>query len=111
MVAAGEKVLGSPFADENGEGFNKYVNFILEQPRKEKASYWKLVASPWFTSDIETYLGFEAEKAECISETEVAEWSKAVDLGSIPKGRGFKPHLLYFFYSIKIVNPFMDQWR
>jgi hypothetical protein len=46
VVAAGEKVLGSPFADENGEGFNKYVNFILEQPRKEKASYWKLVASP-----------------------------------------------------------------
>ena len=27
---------------------------------------------------------------------EVAEWSKAVDLGSIPKGRGFKPHLLHF---------------
>ena len=29
-------------------------------------------------------------------EAEVAEWSKAVDLGSIPKGRGFKPHLLHF---------------
>jgi hypothetical protein len=27
----------------------------------------------------------------------VAEWSKAVDLGSIPKGRGFKPHLLHFY--------------
>ena len=26
----------------------------------------------------------------------MAEWSKAVDLGSIPKGRGFKPHLLHF---------------
>ena len=31
-------------------------------------------------------------------EAEVAEWSKAVDLGSIPKGRGFKPHLLHFLY-------------
>ena len=31
-----------------------------------------------------------------IYEAEVAEWSKAVDLGSIPKGRGFKPHLLHF---------------
>jgi hypothetical protein len=29
----------------------------------------------------------------------VAEWSKAVDLGSIPKGRGFKPHLLHFLLS------------
>ncbi len=28
----------------------------------------------------------------------MAEWSKAVDLGSIPKGRGFKPHLLHFLY-------------
>ena len=26
----------------------------------------------------------------------MAEWSKAVDLGSIPKGRGFKPHLQHF---------------
>ena len=28
----------------------------------------------------------------------MAEWSKAVDLGSIPKGRGFKPHLLHFLH-------------
>ena len=42
----------------------------------------------------------------------MAEWSKAVDLGSIPKGRGFKPHLLHFLYnynnksfkSIKMIN-------
>ena len=26
----------------------------------------------------------------------MAEWSKAVDLGSIPKGRGFKPHFVHF---------------
>ena len=37
--------------------------------------------------------GKEGRKAE------VAEWSKAVDLGSIPKGRGFKPHLLHFLSS------------
>ena len=34
-----------------------------------------------------------------VREAEVAEWSKAVDLGSIPKGRGFKPHLLHFLLS------------
>ena len=34
-------------------------------------------------------------------EAEVAEWSKAVDLGSIPKGRGFKPHLLHFLLLIR----------
>ena len=28
---------------------------------------------------------------------EVAEWSKAVDSGSIPKGRGFKSRLQHFF--------------
>jgi hypothetical protein len=27
----------------------------------------------------------------------VAEWSKALDLGSSPKGRGFKPHLYHIF--------------
>ena len=35
-------------------------------------------------------------------EAEVAEWSKAVDLGSIPKGRGFKPHLLHFLIFINL---------
>ena len=28
---------------------------------------------------------------------EVAEWSKAVDSGSIPKGRGFKSRPVHFF--------------
>ena len=45
--------------------------------------------------------GEEEEWADHGREAEVAEWSKAVDLGSIPKGRGFKPHLLHFFHSIK----------
>ncbi len=31
---------------------------------------------------------------------EVAEWSKAVDSGSIPKGRGFKSRPQHFFPSI-----------
>lgn len=32
---------------------------------------------------------------------EVAEWSKAVDSGSIPKGRGFKsrPHHFFLFHQ------------
>ena len=34
----------------------------------------------------------------------MAEWSKAVDLGSIPKGRGFKPHLLHFLLISQIIN-------
>ncbi len=29
----------------------------------------------------------------------LAEWSKAVDLGSIPKGRGFKPHTSHFLFQ------------
>jgi hypothetical protein len=44
-VAPGEQVLGSPFADEKGEGFSKYVNLILSKERKERPSYWKVVAS------------------------------------------------------------------
>ncbi len=39
----------------------------------------------------------EEGTGEGVRQAEVAEWSKAVDLGSIPKGRGFKPHLLHFF--------------
>jgi hypothetical protein len=59
--------------------------------------------------------------ARSFRKAEVAEWSKAVDLGSIPKGRGFKPHLLHFlttnlnktiikhhflpkFYSVELVG-------
>ena len=31
---------------------------------------------------------------------EVAEWSKAVDSGSIPKGRGFESRPQHFFLSL-----------
>jgi hypothetical protein len=40
-------------------------------------------------------------------EAEVAEWSKAVDLGSIPKGRGFKPHLLHFLLPPHLSYPIL----
>jgi hypothetical protein len=43
-VSAGETVIGSPFADESGHGFEKYMNFVLSQPRKDRADYWKIVA-------------------------------------------------------------------
>lgn len=36
---------------------------------------------------------------------EVAEWSKAVDSGSIPKGRGFKSRPQHFFIFFKN-NPY-----
>lgn len=29
-VSANENVLGTPFADENGKGFEKYVSFVLQ---------------------------------------------------------------------------------
>ena len=50
--------------------------------------------------------GIDEEKSvDGGGEVEVAEWSKAVDLGSIPKGRGFKPHLLHFLVDgWKLVN-------
>lgn len=36
---------------------------------------------------------------------EVAEWSKAVDSGSIPKGRGFKSRPQHFFiFPILFLN-------
>jgi hypothetical protein len=43
-VSAGETVIGSPFADESGHGFEKYMSFVLSQPKKDRAEYWKLVA-------------------------------------------------------------------
>ncbi len=39
-------------------------------------------------------------RVERVQKVEVAEWSKAVDSGSIPKGRGFKSHLQHFFTLI-----------
>jgi hypothetical protein len=39
-VVAGEEVLGSPFANEKGQGFKKYMDFILRKPRLARADYW-----------------------------------------------------------------------
>jgi hypothetical protein len=39
-----------------------------------------------------------------VRRVEVAEWSKAVDSGSIPKGRGFKSHLQHFLtFSLSLL--------
>ena len=43
-VVAGEEVLGSPFANEQGLGFAKYMELILRKPRLSRADYWELVA-------------------------------------------------------------------
>ena len=44
-IVAGEEVLGSPFADQHGRGFEKYVDMLMKQPRNQRASYWETVAS------------------------------------------------------------------
>ena len=38
---------------------------------------------------------------------EVAEWSKAVDSGSIPKGRGFKSRPQHFLYISIFLNNYI----
>ena len=43
-VSTNDVVIGSPIADENGKGFEKYMNFILSQPRKDRAEYWNFIA-------------------------------------------------------------------
>ena len=43
-VAAKESILGSPFANEDGKGFEKYMDLVLGKPRKEKADYWRIIA-------------------------------------------------------------------
>ena len=62
-----------------------------------------------FPTKLNSYNSIKEGRSNIIEEknmngykAEVAEWSKAVDLGSIPKGRGFKPHLLHFLYRIKL---------
>lgn len=45
-------MLGSPIADQNGKGFEKYMNFVLSQPRKDRVDYWKTVAERWFIKNI-----------------------------------------------------------
>ena len=41
----------------------------------------------------------------------MAEWSKAVDSGSIPKGRGFKSRLLHFYYQITDIKHQQGQFN
>jgi hypothetical protein len=36
--------LGSPFANENGEGYDKYLNMLKKHPNNQKAPYWQIVA-------------------------------------------------------------------
>ena len=42
---------------------------------------------------------------------EVAEWSKAVDSGSIPKGRGFKSRPQHFLTSEKYILHFVKELK
>ena len=49
-------------------------------------------------------------KGISVKRVEVAEWSKAVDSGSIPKGRGFKSRLLHFFYPTYIKHQPYHFW-
>lgn len=37
-------------------------------------------------------------------EVEVAEWSKALDSGSSPKGRGFKSRPLHFLHTLPNIS-------
>ena len=53
--------------------------------------------------------GEEIGRGKGCRKAEVAEWSKAVDLGSIPKGRGFKPHLLHFLNNLSLLHITYDQ--
>jgi hypothetical protein len=62
-----------------------------------------------FPTKLNSYNSIKEGRSNIIEEknmngykAEVAEWSKAVDLGSIPKGRGFKPHLLHFLFNLSI---------
>lgn len=43
-VSTDDRVIGSPFADESGKGFEKYMQFVLSRPRKQRAEYWQTVA-------------------------------------------------------------------
>ena len=87
--------------------FYKKLAVLCSEKKEVK---WKLLTTYNENSEIEGIndWGVITEEEERMfkegREAEVAEWSKAVDLGSIPKGRGFKPHLLHFLTSIIINN-------
>jgi hypothetical protein len=43
MIAPDDVVTGSPFANPNGQGIQKYLDIILSKPFNKRVEWWELL--------------------------------------------------------------------
>jgi len=63
---------------------------------------------PKFALGLASSLSITGADAQSGSNVEMAEWSKAMRLGRIPKGRGFKSHSRHFVEATPRDNSLCD---
>ena len=43
MIGPDDMVCGSPFADSNGRGIEKYLEMILSKPSNKRVEWWQML--------------------------------------------------------------------
>ena len=43
MISPDDKVTGSPFADPDGKGMEKYLDLVMSKPSNQRPSWWELL--------------------------------------------------------------------
>jgi hypothetical protein len=41
----GDDIIGSPLADQNGNGLDKYLEIILSKPTNQRPEWWKIIVN------------------------------------------------------------------
>lgn len=45
-LSADDKIIGSPFADDNGKGIHKYLDLVLQNnPTNKRVDWWEMIVN------------------------------------------------------------------
>jgi hypothetical protein len=45
IISTDDDVIGSPFADPNGRGIEKYLGIVMSKPTNKRAEWWEMVVT------------------------------------------------------------------
>jgi hypothetical protein len=45
IISTDDEIIGSPFADPNGKGIEKYLSMIMSKPTNQRQPWWEIVAN------------------------------------------------------------------
>lgn len=43
VISTDDEIIGSPFADPNGQGIEKYLNIVMSKPTNKRPEWWEMV--------------------------------------------------------------------